>query len=233
MKDDIQKLEDKWEFNSEVTHSFDDMLKRSIPQYDLMRESVFNIASHVMKDNSRILDIGTSRGEAIARIVETFPENKYYCIEQSKPMLEVAAERFKDNKNVSVLNSDLKEGIPGAYCFDIILSILTIQFIPIEYRQFIIQSIYNKLLPGGVFVYVEKILGQTATIDKMMVDIYLNMKKDNGYSDRQIIEKKLSLEGVLVPVTAKWNEELLKMAGFRSVDCFWRWMNFSGWIAYK
>ena len=48
-----------------------------------------------------------------------------------------------------------------------------------------------------------------------------------------IDRKALSLEGVLVPVTAKWNEELLQMAGFRQVDCFWRWMNFAGWIAIK
>ena len=42
-----------------------------------------------------------------------------------------------------------------------------------------------------------------------------------------------SLEGVLVPVTASWNEELLAKAGFKQIDCFWRWMNFAGWIAIK
>jgi hypothetical protein len=38
---------------------------------------------------------------------------------------------------------------------------------------------------------------------------------------------------VLVPVTARWNEELLASAGFRQVDAFWRYMNFVGWIAIK
>lgn len=33
--------------------------------------------------------------------------------------------------------------------------------------------------------------------------------------------------------TAKWNEELLQMSGFREIDCFWRWVNFAGWIAVK
>jgi tRNA (cmo5U34)-methyltransferase len=66
-----------------------------------------------------------------------------------------------------------------------------------------------------------------------MVDLYYKMKSDNGYSQEQIERKRLSLEGVLVPVTAKWNEELLKQAGFKYIDCFWRWMNFAGWIAIK
>jgi tRNA (cmo5U34)-methyltransferase len=36
-----------------------------------------------------------------------------------------------------------------------------------------------------------------------------------------------------VPVTAAWNEDLLQQAGFRHVECFWRWLNFGGWIAVK
>jgi DUF1680 family protein len=31
----------------------------------------------------------------------------------------------------------------------------------------------------------------------------------------------------------KWNEDMLKTAGFRKVDCFWRYLNFAGWIAIK
>ena len=45
--------------------------------------------------------------------------------------------------------------------------------------------------------------------------------------------RDLSLEGVLVPVTARWNEELLREEGFTSVDCFWRHLNFAGWVAVK
>ncbi len=66
-----------------------------------------------------------------------------------------------------------------------------------------------------------------------MTNQYYNLKHQNGYSIYEIERKKLSLEGVLVPVTANWNEEMLRLSGFTEVDCFWRWMNFSGWIAVK
>ena len=66
-----------------------------------------------------------------------------------------------------------------------------------------------------------------------MVESYYRLKSAHGYSQEEIERKRLSLEGVLVPVTARWNEELLYMAGFRQVDCFWRWMNFAGWVAVK
>ena len=56
---------------------------------------------------------------------------------------------------------------------------------------------------------------------------------ENGYSAEEIERKRLSLEGVLVPVTARMNEDLLRSAGFDQVDCFWRWANFAGWLAIR
>ncbi len=76
-------------------------------------------------------------------------------------------------------------------------------------------------------------LGATAELDRLMVASYLTMKRRDGYTQEEIDRKRLSLEGVLVPVAAKWNVEMLRAAGFQQVDCFWRWMNFGGWIAVR
>nr|DAT76533.1 MAG TPA: tRNA (cmo5U34)-methyltransferase [Caudoviricetes sp.] len=80
---------------------------------------------------------------------------------------------------------------------------------------------------------VEKVLGSTDILNQAMVSNYYEMKKTNGYSEEQIERKRLSLEGVLVPVTNDMNINLLKSAGFKHVDVFWRWMNFTGYIAIK
>ena len=34
-------------------------------------------------------------------------------------------------------------------------------------------------------------------------------------------------------MTTGWNEDLLEGAGFRDVECFWRCLNFSAWVAVK
>ena len=114
-----------------------------------------------------------------------------------------------------------------------VLAVLTLQFTPIEYRQQIVRRVYESLAPRGAFILVEKVLGATAKIDEAFVELFLNIKRENGYSDSQIDRKRMSLEGVLVPVTAHWNEELLRQEGFTSVDCFWRHLNFAGWVAVK
>jgi hypothetical protein len=86
---------------------------------------------------------------------------------------------------------------------------------------------------GGALILVEKVLGSNNAIDTMLVDEYYRIKAENAYTQEQISAKRKSLEGVLVPITARWNEEMLKEAGFRSVDCFWRYLNFAGWVAVK
>ena len=54
-----------------------------------------------------------------------------------------------------------------------------------------------------------------------------------GLYTEEIERKRLALEGVLVPMTAHWNEDLLRQAGFQQVECFWRYLNFAGWLAIK
>jgi len=76
-------------------------------------------------------------------------------------------------------------------------------------------------------------LGATADIDAALVSEYLSLKAANGYSAEEIERKRLSLEGALVPLTARFNEDLLPCAGFGQVDCFWRWSNFAGWLAIR
>jgi tRNA (cmo5U34)-methyltransferase len=228
--------EDKWQFDGPVTAVFDDMLARSIPQYDVMRRAVFDMACRHVQPSTAVVDLGCSRGEALAPLVDKFgAHNRFVGIEVSEPMLEAARARFQGLIACSVVDIrdlDLRTAYPADLA-SVTLSVLTLQFTPIEYRQRILRNVWQHTTAGGAFILVEKVLGATADLDALLVANYYRMKGDNGYSQEQIERKRLSLEGVLVPVTAAWNEQLLQMAGFTQIDCFWRWMNFAAWIAVK
>ena len=223
----------KWDFDDKVTAVFDDMLERSIPQYDIMRQGVTSLVKTFVEDGDNIIDIGCSNGIGLEHIVKSTSNNcSYTGLEISEPMLQEAQRRFEGNKNVNIQHADLR-----VHNFDssakVILSVLTLMFIPIEYRQQVLDKCYKALPEGGALIVVEKILGETGSLNSLYVDEYLQMKVNNGYSKEEIDRKRYSLEGVLVPLTAKWNEQLITSAGFRYTDCFWRWMNFAGWIAIK
>lgn len=226
----------QWAFDDSVTAVFDDMLKPSIPQHDVMRQTVFDLACQFIQHNTDVVDLGCSRGEAMARLVDRFgTHNRFIGVEVSQPMLDACRERFKELIAcgvVDIRDLDLRTDYPPAHA-SVTLCILTLQFTPIEYRQQILKRIYDHTIAGGALILVEKVIGATASLDNLMTGRYYDLKAEHGYSQEQIQRKRLSLEGVLVPVTARWNEELLHLAGFREIDCFWRWMNFAGWLAVK
>jgi len=227
---------ERWAFDDEVTRVFEDMLQRSIPQYDVMRKAVADVANRFVQRHSDIVDLGCSRGEALAPLVYKWGAHVHFVgVEVSEPMLAAARERYKgyiDAKVVDIRALDLRKDYPPMKA-SVTLSIFTLQFVPVEYRQRILREAYRATLPGGALILVEKVLGAGAEANGLMVDLYHAMKVENGYTPDEVERKRLSLEGVLAPMTARWNEEMLRAAGFTQIDCFWRWMNFAGWVAVK
>jgi len=230
--------EGKWTFDEKVTEVFEDMLSRSIPQYGVMRKTVYDIGCYFLdkSKNKVILDLGCSDGLNLHEFVNKYgAQARFKGIDVSEPMLEKARTSYQGYIKtgiVSINNLDLRVDFP-VDIYTLIMSVFTIQFVPIEYRQEVIQKCYDNLSSNGCFIMVEKVLGNCSQLNEIMVNEYLKMKSNNGYTQEQIDRKRLSLEGVLVPMTSDWNKDMLRQAGFKKVDTFWRWMNFEGYVAIK
>jgi tRNA (cmo5U34)-methyltransferase len=224
----------RWEFDEKVAGCFSDMLERSIPQYEGMRKLVAQIGRHILesKDVKTALDLGCSTGIGLEELAEPFPKGLFVGVDSSEAMVKEACLRLKGKDNLYVRQMDLRQEFPkGKY--HMVTAILTIQFIPLEHRLGVLQSVYDCLHPGGVFLFVEKVLGGDPLIHELLVDQYHKFKLGNGYTTGQVANKRASLENVLVPVTSDWNKDMLKSAGFSRIECFWRCLNFEGLIAMK
>lgn len=226
----------KWEFDGSVTDAFDDMLARSIPSYETMRELCFRIGNRFIKDKTDIVDLGCSRGEAMSRFIDKHGALcRHIGVEVSPPMLEASRKRFEGLIKcgvVTIRDDDLRKTYPPVRA-SLTLCVLTLQFTPIEHRRRIVRDVFRSTIPGGAMILVEKLVGESAETDELLAAEYWRIKEENGYTKDQIDRKRLALEGVLVPVTSRWNEDLLTAAGFRHVECFWRALNFAGWVAIR
>ena len=113
------------------------------------------------------------------------------------------------------------------------MSLYTLQFVRQKDRPEFIRQVYTGLQPGGAFILVEKVLGADARVDGIFVELYHAFKRQREFSADEVVEKALSLRGILVPDTVAENEARLHGAGFRTVDTFFRWCNWVGWLAIK
>ena len=228
--------EGKWAFNEDVAQVFDEMLENSIPSYQQMRLWTTRLAFNYLKPGGLVVDLGASGGDAFAPLLAAEPSAKFLAVEASEPMRALLARRFQNAPNVTISPCDLRYEsaavLPPA-SIDVVLSILTLMFVPVEYRQEVLSNVHRALKPGGALLLVEKVLGADACMDRVLRDEYYKFKADNGYTQEAIVRKKHSLEGVLVPVTAEWNLDLLRSVGFSHAECFWRALNFCGFLAIR
>jgi tRNA (cmo5U34)-methyltransferase len=224
----------RWEFDDAVTDVFDDMLRRSIPQLDSMREVVHRFARRLIQPGTDVVDLGCARGDGIASLLAGNERaNRFIGVEVSEPMLQAARQRFRDAAGINpvdIQHLDLRVSYPQVRA-SLTLCILTLQFIPVEHRFKVLAEARERTVPGGGLILVEKILGETPRINALLSEQYCLHKRAMGYTQKEVDAKRAALEGVLVPLTASWNEQLLRTSGFRDVECIWRCMNFCGWVA--
>ena len=123
----------KWTFDGDVAAAFDNMLERSIPQYEVMRKSCFDLGCQFISQKTDVVDLGCSRGEALAPFISEFGAyNRFWGIDVSGPMMEAARERFKgyiEAGIVEVRSIDLRADYPPVRA-SLTLAVLVLQFTP-------------------------------------------------------------------------------------------------------
>lgn len=128
--------------------------------------------------------------------------------------------------------ADLDQGCPVQNA-SIALLVLTLQFIRPLNRDRLLAQIHEGLNDNGCVFLVEKVIGEDSLFNRLFIEHYYDMKRRNGYSQLEISQKREALENVLVPYKLLENREMLLRAGFRHVDVFFKWYNFTGMVAVK
>ena len=218
-----------WRFNKEMVNNFDDHVKKSVPLYEEFHKDIINMSVYFSQKNTKIIDIGTSTGVLLNDLYNINKHRNIECIgiDIEKDMIEECNNRY----------NNLKFEVCDALDFDytnssIITSVLTLQFINKIERKEIIKKIYNEMNEDGSLFIVEKIKNNIPDIHDIYNDIYYDFKRDN-LTDEDVLDKNVSLRGVMKPLTLQDNIQILKNAGFNKIDMFMKYNNFVGLLAIK
>lgn len=233
-----QKLSEvkDFEFDEQVVEVFDDMISRSVPLYQDVQEATAELCAKICLPNSSIYDLGCSRGTTLIKIASRVKDNsvKLVGIDNSPAMVESCKQRLAGlglTERITIHEAELEElQTSGA---SVVILNYTLQFIAPSKRQKIIAGIHRNLLPGGALIISEKVVHEHPLIDKLMVDLHQDFKRQNGYSELEIAQKREALENILIPNTTEKNLALIKSSGFSNVEVVLKWYNFVSLIAIK
>lgn len=225
-----------FKFDEKVARVFDDMLNRSIPFYKETQDMALRLAQNFIQKNTRVYDLGCSTGTVIKKLVQRVPEKsvKIIGIDNSSAMLKKAAAKLRsiDKSRFELRLANLNETPPIENASAVIMN-YTLQFVHPLHRETLLRQICAGLVDNGCLILVEKSLSDNSLFNRLYTEIYYDFKKKQGYSDREISQKREALENVLIPWRIEENTDLLKKCGFKTVDIFFKWYNFVGIIAVK
>jgi tRNA (cmo5U34)-methyltransferase len=225
-----------FDFGEETAAVFDDMLLRSIPQYEELQRMIGDLAASFAEPDTRVYDLGCSTGNTLATLSEAIPAPvSLIGVDYSAPMLERARKRLGrlvDDGRLELHKADLNQGIDLTNASVVVLN-LTLQFVRPLRRDQLIRSICRGVNANGCIILVEKVLGNDSLFNRTYIKLYYEMKRRNGYTETEIAQKREALENILVPYRVDENFELLRRNGFDQVDMFFKWYNFCGIIGVK
>ncbi|MEA1918248.1 MAG: carboxy-S-adenosyl-L-methionine synthase CmoA [Campylobacterota bacterium] len=238
MKDTIFEtpISKQFEFDADVAAVFDDMLERSVPFYKTSQEMTKSLILAYVQERAKVYDLGCSTATLLLECERSLrAENReveLIGIDNAEAMLDQARKKIEAfGSAVSVLNGDILEFSYDS-C-DVMVSNYTLQFIRPLIREALVEKIAKSLKEKGVFIFSEKVISDDKVLNKKLIDIYYNFKKEQGYSTYEIMQKREALENVLVPYSEAENIKMAKRNGFSHCEVVFRWANFATFIAIK
>lgn len=223
-------------FDAKVAAVFPDMISRSIPGYATIVDTIGRLAHRYVQANTKVYDLGCSWGAASLAIKQHCqqPGVSIVAVDNSAAMVERCqsyVDAYRGDIPVQVICADIA-ALEFAPCSMVVLN-FTLQFIAPEQRQQIITNIYQALVPGGMLVISEKVTHHDSVADELLIDLYHEFKRNNGYSDLEISQKRAALENVMRLNTPEEHISRLHSAGFSHVQEWFRCFNFTSWVAIK
>ena len=221
-------------FDKEVVEVFDDMVRRSVPGYDSMIQMIGLIARMYGQDNTNYYDLGSSTGAISLAIAlnNKHQKNTFFAIDNSEEMVSKCKQNLESKiDNLQATCADINQiHIENA---SIVVLNLTLQFIDVKDRSNLIKKIYEGLNPGGVLIISEKIHFEDTETQNQITNLHIDFKKENGYSELEIANKRQAIENVLITDTKTIHIERLKDSGFKDTSCFFQCLNFVSFLSVK
>jgi len=207
-----------------------------VPGYNTIIDTIGRLSQHFAQDDSNIYDLGCSLGAATLSMRKGITANncKIIGVDNSIDMVKrckMHVDAFKGKTPVTIVEGNIQDiNIENA---SIVVLNFTLQFIDKTQRQALLNKIAQGLKPGGLLILSEKISSDDDVIDNVLVDLHHSFKRDNGYSELEVAQKRSALEKVMLTDSLDVHKQRLTQAGFQHVSLWFQCFNFTSLIAIK
>ena len=224
-------------FDREVVSVFEDMINRSVPSYASIVHRLIYLAEKFGQDNSACYDLGCSLGAstlAMRKGLQQKENVQLFSIDASADMIKRAQQYIQKDPHptpVTFLQEDIRSSkINNA---SMVVLNFTLQFLPPNDRDQLIQTIYAGMNAGACLVLSEKVRFDDNKVQDIITDLHHQFKREQGYSDLEIAQKRDAIENVMKLETQDQHIKRLQSSGFTQVTQWHQNMAFCSFLAIK
>ena len=207
-------------FNS--VKNFDAHIAKSIPNYDLLFDSIVSLAPYFLYPQSTIIDLGCSTG----KLLEAIP------YEGRKIGYDLSENLLPSSHRLTTYSLRDITRITQFVDATLVLSIFTLQFIDRSKRQELLNKIYASLVDGGAFIWAEKVHADTAYWEQTLTSAHYDYKQ-KSFTAQEILNKERDLRTMMRLQTSQESQDMAWKAGFRNSALLWKFFNFECYVYVK
>lgn len=218
-------------FDEKVAAAFTDMIRRSVPGYEVVVPMTGLLAAGQLdKCHARLIyDLGCSLGATTMATLRACGDAdcRINAVDNSAAMLS-RARQLIDDERVSFLNADIVslQFEPSA----VVLMNWIAQFLAPSDRLGVLRNIREQLDDDGILIVSEKIRFTDPAEQAYCEAAHLDFKRANGYSELEISQKRSALENVMIIDTEEEHRQRFAEAGFASVQKWYQCLNWASFI---
>jgi len=210
-------------FSFDTITDFDDHIAKSIPNYHLLNDAVRDLSTFFVKEDFLVVDLGCSTGA----LLESIP------FEGQKLGVDISGNLIPNSHgNIGYLQKDLRSLGGFGKTPSLIISLFTLQFLPLADRPNILSLVYDELAEGGAFIWAEKVHEPEGELERVMTSAYYDFKGKH-FTPAEIMQKEKDLRPIMQTNTSIRNLTMAENAGFTVGTMFWKFYNFEAWLFVK
>ena len=198
-------------------------------------ELITEASKRIVPNAENLLDIGCGAGNYSLMMLSKVPNLNCTLVNLSKPMLDKALERVskKTNKNVEIIQGDIRDIILTENHFDIILAGAVLHHLRDDQDwETTFGKLYKLLKPGGCLMISDLITQDTPLLNKYTWERYGDYLEEVGGKEyRSKVLDYVAKEDS--PRSMNYQLDLMKKVGFSKVEILHKNMCFGAFGGIK
>ena len=204
---------------------YDQVIRQIIPFYDVIQSDTLDLVKSVKPDVSQWLDTGCGTGYLIEMALPLFPQTRFMLTDPSQAMLREAKKRFENEspervKILSAMGSDNLRTSSRGLKPQVITAILCHHYLRASGRKEAVQSCYEALEEGGLFITFENIDFGSLRANEIALDRWGSYQMEQGKSASEIESHRKRFKVRYFPITIDDHLDQLKNMGFQMAEMF-------------